>query len=71
MKFVLAILALLTCGAAWADFAAGAVHRDAGRFDLAAAVWEPLAQAGDARAQVALGVLYGNEIGRASCRERV
>jgi cell division septation protein DedD len=41
-----------------ADYAAGAAAYDAGDYAAAMREWAPLAEAGDARAQLALGTLY-------------
>lgn len=57
---VLAALAflLLTNSAAQADLAAGLEAYDGGDYAAAVAAWLPLAEAGDAEAQVALADLY-------------
>lgn len=52
------VLVLLTTGTARADFAAGLEAYDGGDYAAAVAAWLPLAEAGDAEAQVALADLY-------------
>jgi TPR repeat protein len=52
------ILAPLAWGPAAADFAAGLEAFDGGDFAAVLEAWRPLAEAGDAEAQTALGGLY-------------
>jgi hypothetical protein len=56
---------LLAAGAppARADFAEGLAALDAGDFESALKAWRPLAEAGDAEAQVALAGLYRDGLG--------
>lgn len=66
LTVVLLLAGLLTgAGAAssHADFAAGLEAYDAGDFETAAAEWRPLAEAGNAEAQIALAGLYHNGLG--------
>ena len=49
---------LLSGGQAWADFAAGLQAYDGGDYRSALENWQPLANAGDADAQVALAGMY-------------
>ncbi len=53
-----AFLLLVPVMPAWADFAAGRAAMHRGDYEAAYQEWLPLAQAGDARAQFHLGVLY-------------
>ena len=69
-RFVFAV-ALLTVLAATSlraedDFTAGLAAYDAGDFAAAFAAWRPLAEAGDADAQVSLAALYLNGLGVAA-----
>jgi cell division septation protein DedD len=59
------MLFLLTLSAARADYASGAAAYDRGDHAAALAEWMPLAEAGDASAQLALGVLYEAGLGTA------
>ncbi len=66
--------ALLAAGAppSHADFAEGLAALDAGDFEDALEAWRPLAEAGDAEAQVALAGLYRDGLGlRADLAEAV
>ena len=51
-------LSLVAIAPARADYAAGAAAYDAGDYATAMREWAPLAEMGDARAQLALGALY-------------
>jgi len=62
----LALAALLLAAGAppsRADFAEGLAALDAGDFETALQAWRPLAEAGDAEAQVALAGLYRDGLG--------
>ncbi len=62
----LALAALLLAAGAppsRADFAEGLAALDAGDFESALEAWRPLAEAGDAEAQVALAGLYRDGLG--------
>ncbi len=58
-----AALAWAAAHSAWADFDAGQAAFDAGRFDEAVAEWRAAADAGDARAMLALGRLHVRGVG--------
>lgn len=45
-------------GTAWADYGAGLTAYQRGDFAAAIAAWKPLADQGDAKAQLGLGILY-------------
>ena len=58
-----AALAWAAAHSAWADFDAGQAAFDAGRFDEAVEEWRAAADAGDARAMLALGRLHVRGVG--------
>ena len=63
---ILALAALLLAAGvpgAGADFAEGLAAFDAGDYQGALEVWQPLAEAGDAEAQIALAGLYRGGLG--------
>ncbi|MBT6277587.1 MAG: sel1 repeat family protein [Chromatiales bacterium] len=57
---VLAVSSAWMCSAHAYDFARAYEAFQAGRFDQALALWRPLADAGDAKAQYNLGVMYAD-----------
>jgi hypothetical protein len=59
---LICFLLVATAATARADYEAGAAAFNAGDYAAALREWQPLAEAGDARAQLGLGVLY--EAGR-------
>ena len=60
-KLTLALLLIVSCATAWAaDFDKGLTAARAGDFVTALAEWKPLAEQGDAAAQLNLGFLYGS-----------
>ena len=60
---ILAVFVLLTLPARAADFETGMAAAEAGDFATALAEWGPLAEAGDARSQFNMAVLYDNGYG--------
>lgn len=62
----LAVLLPLISAPAWAGFQEGAAAYNKGDFQTAMSEWLPLAQAGDAQAENAVGALYDNGLGVAS-----
>ncbi len=57
---LLALVVVLVAAPAWADFEAGAEAHDRGDYVTALKEWRPLAEQGDAKAQVNLGWMYLN-----------
>jgi TPR repeat protein len=55
---VLVLSAICLAAPAWADFQAGMDAYNRGDRGTASRVWQPLAEQGDANAQVLLGILY-------------
>ena len=56
-----AMALLLAPSVSWAeDFDAGFDTYDAGDYETAYEIWQPIAEQGDARAQLYLGVMYDN-----------
>lgn len=62
MAFVF-LLACLLAGGVRADFSQGQRAYEAGDYMTALELWTPLAEAGDARAQYFLGILYDDGLG--------
>jgi len=62
-SLTLAVLLPITTAPAWAGFPEGAVAYKKGDFQAAMTEWLPLAQAGDAQAENAVGALYDNGLG--------
>ena len=54
----LAVVAMFAAPAAWADFDDGVAAYDRGDYAAAFQAWQPLAEAGDGRAQYRLGRLH-------------
>ena len=60
----LAVLALLfSAGSAWADFDDGMAAYESGDYATALQEWRPLAEQGDAEAQLNLGLIYDDGYG--------
>lgn len=63
-RVCLAIVPLFFATVAWSgDYQSGRAAYDIGDYSKALAVWQPLAEAGDAGSQFGLGLLYGNGFG--------
>jgi hypothetical protein len=60
LRFITALVLSIVCLVvpAWADFQAGMDAYNRGDYGTAFRVWRPLAEQGDANAQVQLGILY-------------
>jgi TPR repeat protein len=60
LRFTIALLLSLVCLAtpAWADFETGMDAYERGNYATALSEWRPLAEKGDAQAQLHLGMLY-------------
>lgn len=65
LRVLLVAMTVLLIGAppSLADFAGGLEAYDAGDFESAFEAWKPLADSGDAEAQIALAGLYANGLG--------
>lgn len=64
-QFLLSLAAFLALWSPLAadDFAAGQKAYEVGNYETALGVWQPLAEAGDSRAQFGLGTMYANGFG--------
>ncbi len=61
---IAALFALVVASAVWAeDFQKGLDAYNSADYETALAVWQPLAESGDAGSQYGLGMMYGNGFG--------
>ena len=63
-RISLAVCGLLLAVSAWSsDSEKGLAAYNSTEYDAALAIWQPLAEAGDAESQYGLGMMYGNGFG--------
>jgi TPR repeat protein len=63
-RISLAVCGLLLAGSAWSsDSEKGLAAYNSTEYDVALAIWQPLAEAGDVESQYGLGMMYGNGFG--------
>ena len=63
-RALLAVCGLLFAATAWSgDSEKGLLAFNSTEYDTALAIWQPLADAGDAESQYGLGMMYGNGFG--------
>ncbi len=64
IRFLAVASSLILVSAAWGDtFQKGMEAYSTLDYDTALAIWQPLAEAGDAESQFSLGMMYGNGFG--------
>ena len=63
-RVILAVGGLLLAASAWAgESEKGLAAYNSTEYDTALAIWQPLAESGDAESQYGLGMMYGNGFG--------
>ena len=63
-RVLLAVCGLLLAASAWSgESEKGLLAFNSNEYDTALAIWQPLADAGDAESQYGLGMMYGNGFG--------